>query len=138
VASLSTAGDDLISAVDDAQQTAWLARRDDDNDDYDLFVARRVGTQSDWLPATAISELNTDDGESDAFAVRGGQQLIFTRAGDLYLAERGQDGRYGSALPLTSVNSERDDRDAWASDDLRTLVFSSNRSGRYLLYQAER
>ena len=138
VAGLSTAGDDLISAVDDAQQTAWLARRDDDDDDYDLFVARRASAQGEWAAATALAELNTDDEESDAFAVRGGQQLIFTRSGDLYLTERGQDGRYGDALPLTSVNSEHDDRDAWASDDLRTLVFSSNRSGRYLLYEAQR
>jgi hypothetical protein len=138
VAELSSAGDDLVSAVDDAQQTVWLARRDDDDDDYDLYVARRSGVQSAWQAAVAIAELNTDKEESDAFAVHGGQQLIFTRAGDLYLTVRAADGRYGTPQPLSSVNSDDDDRDAWASDDLRTLVFSSDRSGEYLLYQALR
>jgi hypothetical protein len=138
VPELSTAGDDLISAVDDALRTVWLARRSDDDDDYDLFVARRDSPDAAWSSASALEELNSDKEESDAFAVRGGLQLIFTRGGDLYLAERGLDGRYGAAQPLTSVNSEHDDRDAWASDDLRTLVFSSNRSGAYLLYQADR
>jgi hypothetical protein len=138
VPELSTAGDDLISAVDDAQQTVWLARRDDDDDDYDLYVAHRSGAAAPWQAALAVEELNTDKGESDAFAVRSGQQLIFTRSGDLYLTVRAADGRYGTPEPLASVNSEKDDRDAWASDDLRTLVFSSNRSGEYLLYQAER
>jgi hypothetical protein len=138
VAELSTPGDDLISAVDDAQETMWLARRDDDDDDYDLYVARRSGTQAPWSTAVAIDELNTDKEESDAFVVRGGQQLIFTRSGDLYLTVRAADGRYGAAEAIADVNSERDDRDAWASDDLRTLVFSSDRSGEYLLYQAVR
>lgn len=138
VAELSTSGDDLISAVDDAQETVWLARRDDDDDDYDLYAARRSGAEAAWQAPVAVEELNTDKEESDAFAVRGGQQLIFTRSGDLYLTVRAADGRYGAPEPLVSVNSEKDDRDAWASDDLRTLVFSSNRSGEYLLYQAER
>jgi hypothetical protein len=138
VPELCTEGDDLISAVDDAQETLWLARRDDDDDDYDLFVARRSGVLALWQTAVAIEELNSDKEESDAFAVRGGQQLIFTRSGDLYLSVRARDGRYGTPEPLVSVNSEKDDRDAWASDDLRLLVFSSNRTGEYLLYQAER
>jgi Tol biopolymer transport system component len=139
VESLSSKGDDQISFVDPSQTTAFMARRDGEDDDYDLYIVRRATQLEPWSAATPLTALNTDEGESDAFSVEGGARLLFTRAGDLYLAERGASpDEYAQAVPLTSVNSEQDDRDPWASEDLRYLVFSSKRSGSYLLYEARR
>ena len=138
VESLSSAGDDLISFVDPTQTTAFLARRTDADDDYDLYLARRDSRELAWQAATALSHLNTDAGESDAFAVQAGARLLFTRAGDLYLAARDGSGGYADPQPLTSVNSEQDDRDPWATEDLSYLMFSSKRSGSYLFYEAHR
>ena len=41
-------------------------------------------------------------------------------------------------MPLASLNSEEDDRDAWSTDTLDYIVFSSDRTGAYLLYEATR
>jgi len=40
--------------------------------------------------------------------------------------------------PIEELNSGDDDRDAWASEDFTYVVFSSNRTGSYLLYEASR
>lgn len=138
VDSLSSPGDDLISFVDQAQTSAFLARRADASRDYDLYLARRDTPAAGWQAAQALAQLNTDAGESDAFAVEAGALLLFTRDGDLYLATRDGAGDYTQAEPLTQLNSEQDDRDPWASEDFSYVMFSSKRSGAYLLYEAQR
>lgn len=138
VDSLSSPGDDLISFVDQAQTTAFLARRADSSHDYDLYLARRGTPAAAWQAAEALAQLNTDVGESDAFSVEAGAQLLFTRDGDLYVATRDGAGDYTQAKPLTQLNSDQDDRDPWASEDFSYVMFSSKRSGAYLLYEAQR
>jgi len=137
--SLCSSGDDLVSAVDESQQTLYLARRSDEDDDYDLFVARRVSRDASFSEPTAVASLNSDDEESDAFPIERGARLLFTRDGDLYVATRASGAdEYVSPEPIASLNSDQDDRDAWASDDFRYVVFSSDRTGSYLLYEASR
>jgi hypothetical protein len=131
VSALSAAGDDLISALD--ARGAYLARRADEDDDYDLYFAARDGDS--FAEAQPIASLNTEQEESDAFPVDGG--LLFTRDGDLFLARRRDDGSY-SAAPLEVLNSSADDRDAWATPDLSVVIFSSNRDGEYQLYESRR
>jgi len=138
VAELSSAGDDLISAVADGERTVLLARRDDDEDDYDLFTAQRPERDQPWDAPQPIAELNSDDEESDAFLLVGGSQLLFTRDGDLQLATRGPAGPFAEPVALDSLNSDDDDRDAWAAEDFGYIVFSSDRSGAHLLYEASR
>jgi hypothetical protein len=140
VQALCSAGDDLVSAIDEAQQTLYLARRSGEDDDYDLYVAWRPDRATPFAEPTALTSLNTDAEESDAFALEAGARLLFTRAGDLYVAERSSaaEPRYTAPEPLIELNSKGDDRDAWASEDFRYLVFSSDRSGSYLLYEAAR
>jgi hypothetical protein len=139
VAELSSAGDDLISAVTDGEQTALLARRDDDDDDYDLFVAQRPSRADAWGEPIAIAELNSDEEESDAFLVAGGRELLFSRDEDLQLVRRERrELAFGAPAALDALNSEDDDRDPWASEDFGYVVFSSDRSGSYLLYEAWR
>lgn len=139
VPELSTPGDDLVSAVTDSNRTMLLARRNSDSDDYDLFVATRQTAADPWGDAIPIAELDTDSEESDAFLASTGHDVLFTRSKDLWFAERESvTGSFASPVRVDALNSSKDDRDPWATDDLRYLVFSSNRSGSYLLYEAER
>jgi hypothetical protein len=139
VNALSSARDDLVSAVDPTLTSIYLARRDDDDDDYDLFVAERSDTQREFNEPRPLDALNTDDEESDALAANAGNTLVFTREGDLRIAVRHGPGQpFVEQTALGELNSARDDRDCWASEDLRYVIFSSNRTGTYLLYEATR
>jgi len=135
---LSSAGDDLVSAISNEQRTIYLARRDDEDDDYDLYVAERPDARTPFGEATPLESLNTDAEESDASPAEGGRTLLFTRGAKLHVAFQQSDGSYGPASALGELNSSKNERDPWATDDLLYLVFSSNRSGTYLLYETRR
>jgi hypothetical protein len=138
VAALNGSGDELVSALSNDGRTLLLARRADDDDDYDLYVATR-DDRGAWNEPEAIAELNSDDEESDGFLLGDDLQLIFTRDEDLMLAARtARDQPFAGPQPLETLDSDDDDRDAWASDDLGYVIFSSDRSGSYLLYEATR
>lgn len=138
VSELSTSEDDLVSGVDADARMLYLARRKNDDDDYDLFTATRADASSAWRAPAPIEELNTDAEESDAYPVENGRGLLFTRSKELMLARRaGPDQRYGAPQPLAALNSAKDDRDAWAEPDLSYVVFSSDRSGAYRIYEAQ-
>jgi hypothetical protein len=116
-----------------------LSRRDDDDDDYDIYTATRASSDESWQPAAPVAEVNSDAEESDGFLVGTGLALILTRDEDLVLARRPQlDAPFDRGEPLTALNSEYDDRDAWADSTLSYVVFSSDRSGSYHLYEASR
>ncbi|HKP61199.1 MAG TPA: hypothetical protein VJV78_30930 [Polyangiales bacterium] len=139
VPELSSARDDLVSSIDESGRRLVLARRDDDDDDYDVFVSLRDGPDHAWQTPQALSEINTDDEESDGFLVGAGLSLIFTRDKDLMLARRASTSQlFDSGRPIDTLNSAEDDRDAWADPELRYIVFSSDRDGDYRLYEARR
>jgi hypothetical protein len=132
---LSSPGDDLVSAVG-ASGAVYLSRRVGEDDDYDLFVARRA--DDGWAEPEPLTALNSDEEESDAFEVSGGAQLLFTRDEDLYIARASRGALFDEAEALAELNSDHDDRDLWATSDLRYAVFASDRSGDYRLYEARR
>jgi hypothetical protein len=135
---LSSAGDDLVSAVEPLQQRLYLARRATEEDAYDLFVARRSSRDAAWEDPESVSALNTVAAESDAFEF-GGTNLVFTRGEDLMLAQHADSsGAFEFLGPLLELNSPSDDRDAWVSADGSYVVFSSDRAGGYRLYEARR
>jgi hypothetical protein len=139
VTELSTDGDDLVSAVNEAGTECFLARRDKGEEDYQMFVARRARTEGAWGAAEPIVELTTKSSESDAFPVGDGHELLFTRSKDLQLARRPTlSAPFTLAGPLKDLNSSDDDRDPWSTPDLRYVVFSSDRSGSYELYESSR
>jgi hypothetical protein len=136
---LSTPDDDLVSAVNDAGTVCLLGRRPKGADDYDMYVSERASMADPWQPAQAIAELDTKANESDAFLAGEGYELLFTRSKDLQFARRpALSAPFALVGPLKELNSSSDDRDPWATQDLRYIVFSSNRSGSYELYEASR
>jgi hypothetical protein len=139
VTELSTSEDDLVSSVDASTRTLNLALRSDADSDYDLYVSVRASDGAPWEAPTEIAEINTGGAESDAFPVEREAGLLFTRSEELVIARRaGSAGPYRVDGPLSALNSPADDRDPWSTDDVSYVVFSSNRSGQYLLYEARR
>jgi hypothetical protein len=136
VSALNSAGDDLISAVRDGN-LALLSRRDGDTD-YHLWWARRESPLDAWPAPTPIEEISSS-GDSDPFVVREGTQLLFSREGNLYIAERpSEDAPFGEPSPLPTLNSDDEDTDPWSDRDLTYIVFASDRSGEDRLYEARR
>jgi hypothetical protein len=135
VAELSSEGDDLVSSVADGERTLFLARRADDDDDYDLYVARRAERASSFAAPEPIDALNTDEAESDAVFLEASSSIVFTRDEQLVYAA-GYPTLDGEVVQLSTLNSDDDDRDAWFSADGSYVVFSSDRSGSYRLYEA--
>jgi hypothetical protein len=136
---LSTPDDDLVSAVNDAATVCLLGRRPKGAEDYDMYVSARGFTDDPWQAAEPIAELDTKANESDAFLAGDGYELLFTRSKDLEFARRPTlSSPFTLVGKLEDLNSSSDDRDPWATQDLRYIVFSSNRSGSYELYEASR
>jgi hypothetical protein len=135
VPELSSDDDDLVSSVADGERTLFLARRDDEDDDYDLYVAVRLDRASAFSAPEPLDALNTDDEESDAVLLEASNNLVFTRDEQLVFAA-GYPNPSGEIVPLSTLNSDDDDRDAWFSADGSYVMFSSNRSGTYRLYEA--
>jgi hypothetical protein len=153
VTELSSADDDLVSSLDESGLRMLLSRRtrtsssgdnaddddDDDADDYDIFLAERPALTAAWQAPGAVSELNTDAGESDGFWVGAGLQLIFTREADLMLAQRASlDAPFDRIEPLSVLNSDQRERDAWSNGAFDYVVFSSDRAGSFRLYESRR
>lgn len=139
VPELCSSGDDLISAIADEGRTAYLSRRADEDDDYDLFVAERDSASAKFSAPRPLSELNSGKEESDAYPFAAGRKLVLTRDEDLWLAEREQrSAPFSLSGALDALNSDQDDRDAWLSQDGRYVVFSSDRDGHYALFEARR
>jgi hypothetical protein len=146
VPELSSQDDDLVSSIDETGRTLMMARRtrstnddEEDADDYHIFVAQRASASDPWQAPSAVSELDSDDGESDAFLVGAGLQLIFTRRADLLLTQRSSlDAPFEPGEPLHALNSEEQERDAWSNSTFTYVVFSSDRDGSFRLYEAER
>jgi hypothetical protein len=135
VPELNSEGDDLVSSVADGERTLFLARRANDDDDYDLYVARRADRARAFNAPEPIDALNSDDEESDAVFLEASNSLVFTRDEQLVYAA-GYPSLDGEVVPLSTLNSDGDDRDAWFSADGSYVMFSSDRSGTYRLYEA--
>jgi hypothetical protein len=138
VSALSSSGDDLISAVQDEGRLALFSRRDSDTD-YHLWWARRESLLEDWPAPEPIEELNRGGDGTDPFLVRDGIQLLFSREGDLQIAERPSASTpFAEPSPLATLNSDSEDTDPWSDRDLTYVVFASDRSGEDRLYEARR
>jgi hypothetical protein len=145
VSELSSEGDELVSSIDETEQRLLLARRarsddDDENeDDYDIFLAERATRSDRWQAPIPVSELNTDQGESDAFLVGSGLELIFSRQDDLMLAQRTDlAATFDRIESLQVLNSAERERDAWSNSAFTYVVFSSDRAGSFRLYESMR
>ena len=111
----------------------------------DLHVSTRPTIDDPWGAPEPIVELNTPDDEVSGRFVLGGLGIVFCSNRnrqnwhDIYFAERTSLSEpFSIPQPLEGINSSFEDYDAWPSEDMRYIVFGSNRSGTPLLYEASR
>jgi hypothetical protein len=147
VPELNSPDDDLARGTDGSGLLLLMAsKRSNNNSSYDLLVASRADAWSAWSTPISITELNTAGNDADPFLAADERTLFFTsdRAGtagdDLYAALRADPGaQFSSPEPLAELNGPRRDSDPWVSDDLRYIIYASERDDQALdLYEAWR
>jgi hypothetical protein len=147
VPELNSPYDELARGTDRSGRHLYIAsKRDTEGGDFDLFVSSRTDLSAAWGTLEPITELNTPESDADPFLGADDLAIFFTsdRAGtagdDLYTAVRPTAaGLFAAAAPMAELNGPGRDSDPWVSDDLRYIMFASNREDRGLdLYEAWR
>jgi len=110
---------------------------------YDLYVATRFATTDPWSAPAPIAELATSFEETDPFLTDDGLTLYFTSNvtgnRELVVATRTSVSEpFVAPVPLDELNSAFDEQDIWLSPDGHHVIFASNRTGDYDVYEAER
>lgn len=145
VTELNTAGRQLEPAVDESMLLMFFSSDRADGGGWDLYSSSRRTVRSVWAAPREIVELNTPSraNDLDPFAGAYGLQIWFasTRSGggDLYWSHRAAlADRFAPPVPIKELNTPSDERDPTLSPDLRHILFASNRSGRFQIYEAWR
>jgi hypothetical protein len=144
VSELDTAGRQLEPAVDESSLLMFFAS-DRLGAGWELFSSSRPDVRSIWGTPRSIGELNTSSGANDwdPFTGAGGLQIWFasTRSGggDLYWSQRASIAdQFAPPVPLAELNTSSTEGDPALSPDFRHILFASNRSGRFEIYEAWR
>jgi Tol biopolymer transport system component len=115
--------------------------------DRDLFIATRESPTLPWDPPFAMTDVNTTSIERSPFLSSDGQTIWFSSdrvsgtsgVNDIFTATRIiQNESFGVATPETELNTPFDDDDPSLSADNRIIVFTSNATGNYEIYEARR
>jgi hypothetical protein len=145
VPELSSTDDDMAHPAMGSNLMVVVATRSLAPPDWDLLRATRPDQASPFGTPTPITELNSTASDDDPYLSADGQVFFFNSSRvsgndeDLYYATRDPaTGKFSAPQPVTELNTKSKDRDPWLSPDLRYIVFSSNRSGYYLTYEARR
>ena len=91
------------------------------------------GNDFSWTPLKNMgSKINTPDGwEAQPSLSADGNTLFYTvnrptsRSNDIYIAERGDDGEWGSIRPFDEINTDGKDKSPFLHQDSETLYFVS-------------
>lgn len=109
---------------------------------YQIYFAARL-REKEFANPKLLSDLTPLDlSHADAFLTHDGLTLFYSQGPhngrkDLYVAYRKSlEAPFAQAKPLEMINSPLDEFDPWLSMDGKELYFSSNRSGRSLIYVA--
>jgi peptidoglycan-associated lipoprotein len=108
---------------------------------YQIYFATHWGPK-DFASPTLVAELPPANlSHADAFLTHDGLTLFYSQGPpskrmDLYVAYRKSlSDSFAQFVPLESINTAKfDDLDPWFSADGKELYFSSDRSGRSLIY----
>lgn len=144
---LNTVGYDDKSAVPyaDSLRIVFTSDRPAGEGELDIYRARRTNLTSPWTDIERLATVSTMAFESTPSPIQSGLRIYFhsNRTGamklDLFVASFSQETlEYDEALRIDRLSSAEDDEDIAVSDDECYAVFSSNRSGVSVLYEAHR
>ncbi len=112
---------------------------------HDLYQTTRATVTDSWGPPEPIPGVNTAANEYAGRFVLGGRVIVFcsdrnrVNGQDIFYAERATlSDPFSPAQPLSGINTANDEFDPWPSEDLRYIVFASNRNGNAEIYEAWR
>jgi Tol biopolymer transport system component len=115
--------------------------------DRDLFIANRESTTLAWDTPTPMADVNTTAIERSPFLSADNQAIWFSSdresltsgVNDIFIATRMMPSEsFGVAVAQTELNTPFDDDDPCLSADGRIIVFTSNATGNYEIYEARR
>jgi hypothetical protein len=123
-----------------------LVLTSDRDGNTDSYLATRTSPTAAWSTPVAIAEANSPGYEADPCLTHQDRVLVFESdrpgsdgLGDLYIATRASSAvPFDPPVPLTELNSPTYEEDAFISDDLHYVLFSSYRSGNWEIYEASR
>ena len=147
VVALNSAGDEIPRPIGDHSLAMPMSRRPTSNDSYQIYMAYRASSTSNWDTPELLSWVDTPNLDVDGFLTD--DALFFSFASDrlgntskqnLFLAFRTDtQSSFGTPEPMPSVDLDGyNSADPWLSPDLHVIYFSSDRSGVFRIYQATR
>jgi Tol biopolymer transport system component len=108
----------------------------------DIFMATRPDTTSPWGTPVFVPELSTTADDSGAYPVDPNDIYLSSKiTGDqeLFVSRRASTGvPFGAPVHIPELGSPASDEAPWVSADERYVVFSSDRSGIYQIYESTR
>lgn len=145
LAELSASGDECCAVMTADELHAVFAGQPLGSD-IKLYVSSRSSIASTWGAPALLAEVDTGSQESNPFLTPDGLTMYFDsdRPGgaggrDLYVATRPHVGApFSPPRRISELSTSAEERDAWLSPDGHRLYFSSNRTGDFELYVAER
>jgi hypothetical protein len=146
VSALGTSALDEAPALDRSQLNLAFASQRGAATDAHLYTATRPDTSAAWQNVAAISALDSAWQDTDPALFSNGSGLVFasrrlTQGGtaDLFEAARPDEtSPFASLAPITELNSSSNEEGPWLSQDGTLILFASDRSGHYRIYQASR
>jgi hypothetical protein len=110
---------------------------------YAVWFARLSAETRGFVEPEPVPELHFERASTvDGFLTDDGLTLFYVTgpavgAADMYVASRrNPDDPFEHFAPLDELNTSSDERDPWLSADGSRFFFSSNRTGRYAIYEA--
>jgi Tol biopolymer transport system component len=146
VSSLGTSTLDEAPGLDRSQLNLAFASQRGTATDAHLYAATRPDTSAAWQNVTELSALSSAWQDTDPALFSNGAGLVFasrrlTQGGtaDLFEAARPDEtSPFASLAPITELNTSFNEAGPWLSQDGTTILFASDRSGHYRIYQASR
>lgn len=133
---LSTAGLDGFPTLTEDQLFMVFLSHDPDSG-FDFYSSTRESLSSPWQPRVSLTSVNSPDGEGMPHLSADGLTLYFSSnrpggqgANDLYIAQRASRADdFSPPTPLTALNTEADEGDAWVSSSGDFFVFTRSNAG---------
>jgi hypothetical protein len=138
---------DLVGSMSaDARTIVLSSNRSGGAGGEDIYIATRASATAGWGSPITLAGVNSSSLESVPWIDDSLTVIVFesNRGGgsggrDLWVAERANaSGPFGAPTPLAGVNTSANESDPWLSQDLKTIIFMSDRQGQQDLYQASR
>lgn len=130
-APVNSSSDELCPTPVRGKGLFFISARPDGYGGGDIYFARLSPAHGWTAPVNLGSEVNSVRGEAGPsyFEADGHAFLYFSSGSDIYASQQASNGSWGSAAPVTELNSASGDFRPNVRKDGLEIVFDSNRTG---------